>query len=802
MTSIDLIKTTTSYIITGKVLNEKGLPNHACLVVLFCLTTNQEITPRATSGSDGNFTIIHPIPDLSSGLYQVRVYGNGGTPDEGLTYEYKNYPIAGTGEASSGYLTSSGGTIIKFANNTYTPSPITISANISCIYSPTYTWTASPTVLVSPGTSDSLTLSASALFTSADVETITCTINGVDKDGVDLQPIIAKLSFVKIIDGSSGPGLVYRGIWQIGATYYRTDVRADVVKYDNTYKICALTNSDSSFIDLHWNNFEDTFSSVATALLLTEDATITKTLVMGELGNVTDPGIIRSAGANSLLDGNGFYLSSTNDVGIFRVGAASGGVLTNGLSFDGSSFQVKAAHAELTSDGNFWANAGGFGGASPSSPYITLDSNGLTIFDDAIPRVILNDTSTLFNDWSTAKGSNLISHITHDCDMEMSDLSLWDVVLSPDGLMFPAVAKSTATRNYITSARCLEMTVNPYDDHGVPLIGGARATVKMHNYLSLTGNTGSTFTISFWYNTDALPPGQRGPQACVNIYDTNGAIIKSWNLGYGIYSDHIDTGQQDTFYQEIYDEGSLLSGWQQFVGTFDSAAQSLKVEFTIYNEAQTGVMNCSQLFIDDIEIANYEPFILLSKQGLLAFQTPASYFKVGPGVFELKGTTIHTEDLIVTGHLYVYGQTFSAANNLGGTTSSVFTIGTATTAVDTELVFGSYSIPTSILANGTSLVCSTPVEAPLFTSNGKKIGIPTIKTLTLRTDCLSIYPIDIPDGISYSLGSGTLIVFLDGRLQTKDLTYTEVGFAGTSCQIKFLENLAAGAVITFIILGW
>jgi hypothetical protein len=138
--------------------------------------------------------------------------------------------------------------------------------------------------------------------------------------------------------GSTGPGIVYRGEWDASTSYIRTSTRRDVVLYNGTYYLAVSFNTNigvtpgtnTSF----WTTFGANFSSVATDILLAQDAAITRSLVMGDLaGNV---GIIRNAGATSktnIINGSqtGFFLDGADgsitfnraNIGNFKISSTS-----------------------------------------------------------------------------------------------------------------------------------------------------------------------------------------------------------------------------------------------------------------------------------------------------------------------------------------------------------------------------------------------------------------------------------------------------------------------------------------------
>lgn len=107
-------------------------------------------------------------------------------------------------------------------------------------------------------------------------------------------------------DGANGtngksPALVYRGIYNAASTYYGNDVRLDCVKYGDTYYISRIDAGTFSGIvptsTDKWNSFGASFESVATDLLLAENASIgnwrissgniVSTLDTGNVGKVT-----------------------------------------------------------------------------------------------------------------------------------------------------------------------------------------------------------------------------------------------------------------------------------------------------------------------------------------------------------------------------------------------------------------------------------------------------------------------------------------------------------------------------------
>jgi hypothetical protein len=158
--------------------------------------------------------------------------------------------------------------------------------------------------------------------------------------------------------GGPGPGVVYRGPWaqfeSDGTTakqYFREPAspaaatRRDVVKgSDGAYYLCKVNHTTAvgsggvstkpiTGVDYatYWESFGATFSSVATDVLLSQDATITRALVMGS--DDDGIGIIRSVDATAFNAGAGFFMDKT---GRARFGDPTG----NQIKFDGTNFEI------------------------------------------------------------------------------------------------------------------------------------------------------------------------------------------------------------------------------------------------------------------------------------------------------------------------------------------------------------------------------------------------------------------------------------------------------------------------------
>ncbi len=81
-------------------------------------------------------------------------------------------------------------------------------------------------------------------------------------------------------DGTDGksPALVYRGVYDSSKTYYGNQYRVDAVKYNGVYYVARIDAGEFSNVlptsTTKWNNFGAQFESIATDLLLAENANI------------------------------------------------------------------------------------------------------------------------------------------------------------------------------------------------------------------------------------------------------------------------------------------------------------------------------------------------------------------------------------------------------------------------------------------------------------------------------------------------------------------------------------------------
>ena len=192
-----------------------------------------------------------------------------------------------------------------------------------------------------------LTMTSAVIDSTKSEASASIVVTHTDSEGTtgQTQTILARFTKVNTgitgtpglngADGGVGPGVVYRGDWAPNTAYFSSSIRVDVVRgSDNEYWLTKVghTSTGTGAVDKpitgtsylnQWRSFGATFSSVATDILLAQDATITRGLVMGTYG-VSDKGFIRSANATELMTGKGYYLDTT---GSMRFGDPAGGYI-------------------------------------------------------------------------------------------------------------------------------------------------------------------------------------------------------------------------------------------------------------------------------------------------------------------------------------------------------------------------------------------------------------------------------------------------------------------------------------------
>jgi hypothetical protein len=141
-------------------------------------------------------------------------------------------------------------------------------------------------------------------------------------------------------------------------------------------------------------------------------------------------------------------------------------------------------------------------------------------------------------------------------------------------------------------------------------------------------------------------------------------------------------------------------------------------ELYIIFYAITGMANNTtyeEFDIGSIVISSYQPIVELSNSGLSIFNSPSNYLRLGhniisnngntyyKSIFEFKGTSIEVQNIVVKGSLINYGTTYTAANDLIGTTSRNFIINSNGVNQASSLSFRKGTNLSNIVFDGTNL---------------------------------------------------------------------------------------------------
>ena len=214
--------------------------------------------------------------------------------------------------------------------------------------------TASSSFAVTNATKNGLTLSigaATGIYTLAGASWTT------DEETFELTGtygsvvITLNISITKVKQGyvgDRGPGVTYKGVYDETETYYYNTILRDVVQYGGIYYAVKILNDTVTgpWVTGSWEPLSD-FKAIATDILLAQDATILKGLVMGD---GTNNGFIRTFGMTNTGTGTGFFLNGNGDF-IF------GDSADKHIAWDGISLSLNAdISANNITAGNIDAN--------------------------------------------------------------------------------------------------------------------------------------------------------------------------------------------------------------------------------------------------------------------------------------------------------------------------------------------------------------------------------------------------------------------------------------------------------------
>jgi hypothetical protein len=380
---------------------------------------------------------------------------------------------------------------------------------------------------------------------------------------------------VYVSKGDDGAGVVYRGDFNTAETYFNNIDRKDIVRQiaNGTYPYWIFVGTDASVpgagnppptsgntATAYWKSFGAQFTSVATGLLLAENATITKGLVIGISGSET--GFIRSAGASSIVNGSGFYISADGEV---RFGDAypSG---ENYVYWDGSELNIK---------GNINLAQGSVGGwtVDPTGSGGSLhDDNNLIVFNPSLPEIQMYNTSG--QQKIKISPNNILSDPNAGSNVNISDLTS---TLSAAASTTSANSYETIFSAYETNASSTAFTAlaGTYEVNGLTGI----PTIVVST-TGLPSTAASTATPDYDYYPFYPYQGHQGGSypafvtvdLCMEFVSSSGVLVhrQTLNTGYA-------TGQsiQPDYYEAVA-SGFSPTGfiWQYAGGGYTSAASS------------------------------------------------------------------------------------------------------------------------------------------------------------------------------------------------------------------------------------
>ena len=394
-------------------------------------------------------------------------------------------------------------------------------------------------------------------------------------------------------NGATGPGVVYRGEWTGSLNYiFQTGVRRDVVKYSSNYYVAKLNSTNqlpTAPSSVYWESFGAQFSSVATDILLAQDATITRGLVIGTDGLTN--GFIRSTGATSLLSGSapGFYLQQD---GQFRFGqnVAAGNPY---LYWDNSTLEIRG---KIVTDGSLGSKIGNWN---------VIDGN----FLDDTNSIVLNASQKAIQIFNT-NGEKKVEIKQGNISTPGGGAN--NVIINPPQSYAYSSYTFTAFSNFYTDEVIYDTT-----GFNVPAAGTyTKTTLNWGGDGGMTAAASSTFDGSFEFYIQA------------RIYDTpddSGNLIETFTLAssnttitgpYESISSYFDDGYTKSFtfptsgsyYIHIYTStsGYGQDGTVSVNGYVDAASQTFSAQLSQIEVGQNGVLAISDTD-NYVKIERYDP---------------------------------------------------------------------------------------------------------------------------------------------------------------------------------------------------
>ena len=435
------------------------------------------------------------------------------------------------------------------------PSPFTIIANEgSSNYS--YASSGNSTFQISSvinGTNSSGTITPSAITTTAG-SVVTASISYINSEGsagsalkyhkIAVAPAgVNGTNGTNGFDGGAGPGVVYRGEYSATALYYSSSFRRDIVSYASSYYLSNVNGTTAGTPPTGWTAFGAQFSSVATDILLAQDATITRGLVMGG-ASTTNSVFMRSVNATAINTGAGFYISGS---GVARFGDPAGqSIYWNGSTLDVTGninisggnactlicgVQTNAAAAQTT------ANSA-CGNAATAQATATHACN---CSYTALSRTVNSDGKITFNPTPTGAGLFMnSSNLGFYCN------SVWKTYMSSGGCFYLAGAGGDG----LTWDTC-NLTING----NINITGGTAAT-QISNAASCGINACAAALSA---NTAAGAAQTTANSACGNAATAQATATHACSCSYTALSRSVDSVGKITFAPTPAGNGLFLS---------------------------------------------------------------------------------------------------------------------------------------------------------------------------------------------------------------------------------------------------
>jgi hypothetical protein len=455
--------------------------------------------------------------------------------------------------------------------------------------------------------------------------------------------------------GAAGPGVVFRGNFATGNVYYYTPQRRDIVRVGSAFYLAnnlALNNSSGSVWgtppNANWANFGAQFTSVATDVLLAQDANITRGLVMGVEGS--NSGFIRSAGAQSLLTGTdpGFYLQTD---GKFRFG----GNVSPGspyIYWDNSVLEIRG---KIITDDNTVSQIGNW-----------LVDNGN--FRDTTNSVVLNPGQKALQVFDSG-GAKKVE--IRQANISNPGATFGSVSINPPGQNFsPSVVltnTSPGINEYVSTGAAI--TVSAAGTYTIPSLNwGTTNTLVATSNSTFAGDFEMFLTAEIWTTN-----GFTGTQIdTFTLAYPNGFIDsnnESMNLIFNSgYSYTITFPAAGTYYifTRLSTFGNIYFGTVTISGNIDAQAQSFNVQLN-----QTEIGGDGLLVIADS--ANFASVKRTTSEAIIKIATNGAF----PGI-EIGNTNASTSaqaikvtggDVLLTGagnNLMVNGGFIGTENTTAG----------------------------------------------------------------------------------------------------------------------------------------